>query len=150
MTFMCALASNFNCSILLAVPPYSKAPQLLGSMPSYWFSRVAATAGPHPLFSPSFHCLAHVTGWTPPLALAYSVLSITFPSGACQPSWEGAPGVGFLDVRAFDLSEEYESGLCSRLLLTRGFCYACLCPAAGRAHRTLAPRILSDVTHLNS
>jgi hypothetical protein len=119
-------------------------------MASYWFLRVAAAAGPHPLSSPSFHCLARVTGWTPPLAVAYSVLSIPFSTGARQPNWGGAPGVGFLDVRAFGLSEECESGLCSSLLLTRGVCCACFGSVAGSSNARAVSLVRCDSSQFMS
>jgi len=60
MILMCAVASTLEFTILLAIPPESKAPRLLGSTPSYWFSRVVASTGPHPLSLPvvplSFSC----------------------------------------------------------------------------------------------
>lgn len=49
-------------SILLAIPPYSKAPRLLGSAPSYSSVLVVATADPHPLFSASLRYSPRVTG----------------------------------------------------------------------------------------
>ena len=114
MTLLCALASSFNCTILLAVPPSSKAPRLLGALPSYWFWRVTASTGPHLLFSPSFHYPSGATGWTPPSKEAYAVLSISIPPRACQMKLGTSPRVGFLTVRSPDPSEEGESGLCSR------------------------------------
>jgi hypothetical protein len=72
-------------------PAFIKAPRLSGSMPSYWFSRVAATTGPRPLSSPSFRYPSRATGWTTPLTEAYAVLSIPNPSGACQSRLEMSP-----------------------------------------------------------
>lgn len=103
MTLLCALASSFNCTTLLAVPPSSKAPRHLGSLPSYWFSLVAATTGP--LYSPSFHYPSRATGWTPLLTEAYAVLYIVIPPRACQPKLRISSKVGFLIMRPCDPSE---------------------------------------------
>ena len=47
-------------------PAFIKAPRLLGSLPSYWFSRVATTTSHRPLSSPSFRYPSRVTGWRTP------------------------------------------------------------------------------------
>ena len=132
-------------------PAFIKTPRLLGSMPSYWYSRVAATAGPHPLFSPSFHYLSRATGWTTSLMGSYAVLSIPIPSGTCRSRLENSPrGMSFLLCALPPLLRKMEGPCVLASVLTRGVCCACLCPAAGRAHRTLALCILSDVIHLES
>ena len=151
MTLMRALASIFNCNNPARRPAFIKTPRLLGSMPSYWYSRVAATAGPHPLFSPSFHYLSRATGWTTPLMGSYAVLSIPIPSGTCRSRLENSPrGMSFLLCALPPLLRKMEGPCVLASVLTRGVCCACLCPAAGRAHRTLALCILSDVIHLES
>jgi hypothetical protein len=111
---MWALASSLNCTILLAVPPSSKAPRFSGSLPSYWYSRVAATTGPHPLCSPSSRYPSCATGWTPPSTRVYAVSPIVIPPRACQQRLGTSPRVEFLTVRPLDPSKS-ESGLCSCL-----------------------------------
>jgi hypothetical protein len=114
ITLMWALASSLNCTILLAVPPSSKAPRFSGSLPSYWYSRVAATTGPHPLCSPSSRYPSCATGRTPPSTRVYAVSPIVIPPRACQQRLGTSPRVEFLTVRPLDPSKS-ESGLCSRL-----------------------------------
>jgi hypothetical protein len=133
-------------------PAFIKTPRLLGSMPSYWYSRVATTADLHLLFSPEFHSPSRTTNWTIPLMGSYTVLSIPIPSETfCRSRLENSPrGMEFLLCALPALLSKVKAPCVLASVLTRGVCCACLCPAAGRAHRTLALCILSDVTHLNS
>jgi hypothetical protein len=112
-------------------PAFIKAPRLLGSLPSYRFSRVATTTSPHLL-------LSHT-----PIPFSYHRLDTSGAGGVRCPVH-----VVFL-VRPFDYSAEGGRDLFS-LVLTRSVYCACPCPPAGRANRALVLGILSGVTHLIS
>jgi len=80
------------------------------------------------------HCLVH-----------------TNSSRTCQSRLEMSPReTSFLLCILPTLRRKVEAACILAFVLTRGACCAYPCPAAGRAHRTLALCILSGVTHLNS
>jgi len=108
---MCAVASILEFTILRTIPPESKAPRLLGSTPSYWFSRVVASTGPHPLSLSvvplSFSCsrLDSVDGGVRCLAYTSSFWDLPVETG------NESRSTVFIAVRP----SEDRSGLCLRL-----------------------------------
>ena len=150
MTLMCALASNFDYTILLAARLHQGATAfglnalllVLAGGRNHWPSSPLLSVVPL-----SFLCYRLDDPMTGP----YAVLSIPSPSGACQSRLEMSPrGTSFLLCALPALLRTVKAACVLAFVLTRGVCCACLCPAAGRAHRLLALCTLSDVTHLSS
>jgi hypothetical protein len=111
---MCSRVGLLPCNPArrLTVPPSPVRHSFWGSVPSYWFSRVATTTGPHPLFSPSFHYPSRATGWTPPWMGAYAVLSMLFSPEVLQPRLKMSARIDFFAVRPSDPSAEGGRGMC--------------------------------------
>jgi hypothetical protein len=129
-------------------PAFIETQQLLGSLPSFWFSRVAATTSLHLLLSHTPMSFSYHRLETPGVGGVRCLIHVVFlwdlPGEA-----ERSHRVGFLAVRPFDSSAEGGRDFLS-LTLTRSVYCACLRPPTGRANRALVLGVLSGAAHLIS